>query len=322
MAAPLRHRHCDITRHTRRSCRACEHGGTRGARLEHDLLHLLVRRLELADEHEHELLGEEPRWLRIHERDDVAHGLEVRREHLALEQLDVLPELRKHGVEGLDTVRRRGFGERRERERRDRLHLLVIIVQARRNGGHEVSEVRQHGAAEQDRHLLHRFDARVAGLPRLLARAHRLDELDDHRDAHRLGHDGEGASGAVAHVLVDVVDVGPDACKHGRQAGGLAEVTDHLAALHTAVVVLVDEQRLRHRQDLVHPRTDEVVELEEHSVHHLDQQVPLLQVLCRRSAGAHRHVAACPSQHGTCVSQPNGAVNTGSAPDLRGQGTS
>ena len=57
-------------------------------------------------------------------------------------------------------------------------------------------------------------------------------------------HHGEGARGGVAHVLVDVVDVGAHRGDHGGEAGGLGEVGDDLAPLDARVVVLVDEQRL------------------------------------------------------------------------------
>lgn len=52
------------------------------------------------------------------------------------------------------------------------------------------------------------------------------------------------------HSLVDVVDVGTHGGDHGSQTGGLSQVGDDLSALHTGVVVLVDQQRLDHHQNL------------------------------------------------------------------------
>ena len=52
------------------------------AHLEHDLLHLLVGRLELALEHHHDLARVVKRVLGVHQGDDEADGLEERGEHL------------------------------------------------------------------------------------------------------------------------------------------------------------------------------------------------------------------------------------------------
>mmetsp|Transcript_146 Transcript_146/g.351 ORF Transcript_146/g.351 Transcript_146/m.351 type:complete len:636 (+) Transcript_146:233-2140(+) len=51
--------------------------------LEHNLLHLLVGRLELALQHDHDLARVVERMFGVHERDDEADGLEERSEHLA-----------------------------------------------------------------------------------------------------------------------------------------------------------------------------------------------------------------------------------------------
>ena len=42
---------------------------------------------------------------------------------------DALPQRLEHRVEGLDAVRRRRLGERGERERRDRAHLLLLVLE-------------------------------------------------------------------------------------------------------------------------------------------------------------------------------------------------
>jgi hypothetical protein len=51
--------------------------------LEHDLLHLLVGRLELSDEDQHHLAGVVVGVFGVHQRDEVADGLEERGQTLA-----------------------------------------------------------------------------------------------------------------------------------------------------------------------------------------------------------------------------------------------
>lgn len=86
---------------------------------------------------------------------------------------------------------------------------------------HQAAEVGQDGAAHEDGDLLHDLDAGVAGLPRLLAFAHGLEEGQQRGDAESRGHHGEGSGRGVSHVLVHVVDVGSHGGDHGRQAGSL-----------------------------------------------------------------------------------------------------
>mmetsp|Transcript_8411 Transcript_8411/g.26021 ORF Transcript_8411/g.26021 Transcript_8411/m.26021 type:complete len:205 (-) Transcript_8411:1146-1760(-) len=144
--------------------------------------------------------------------------------------------------------------------------------------------MRQRGAAHQDGDLLHDLDAGVAGLPALLALADSLQEGQQCRNAQRTGHHGEGPRRGVAHVLVRVVDVGTHVGDHGGETGRLGQVADDLAAFDARVVVLVDEKRLDHHQNLVHPRPHQVVQLVEHAVDHLHQQVALLVL----QGGAHQ----------------------------------
>ena len=207
---------------------------------QHDLLHLLVGRGELALQDDHHLARVVERVLGVHERDDEADRLQVRRQDLAAQRADAAPERLEHVVERLDAVGAGRLGERGERERGDRLDLLVLVLEPALDDVDARLQVRQHGAAHEDRDLLHDLDARVARLPALLAQAHRLEERQQRGDAQRAGDDAKRARCGVAHVLVDVVDVWPHGGDHLRQASGLGEVGDDLAALDARVVVLVD----------------------------------------------------------------------------------
>jgi hypothetical protein len=53
-----------------------------GTRLEHDLLHLLVGRLELADQDDHDLSRVVVGVHRVHQRDDEADALQEGRQDL------------------------------------------------------------------------------------------------------------------------------------------------------------------------------------------------------------------------------------------------
>lgn len=79
----------------------------RGAALLHhlqdDLLHLLVGRLELPYEDEHHLAGVVVGVLGVHERDEVADGLEEGGQALAAVRPDALPQGLEDRVETLDT---------------------------------------------------------------------------------------------------------------------------------------------------------------------------------------------------------------------------
>lgn len=75
-----------------------------------------------------------------------------------------------------------------------------------------------------------------AHLPRLFGQTHGLEEGQQRGDAQRGGDDAESARRGVAHVLINVVDVGPHGRDHLRQAGRLGQVGDDLAALHEEVV--------------------------------------------------------------------------------------
>eukprot|EP00955_Chlamydomonas_euryale_P007440 78823-Chlamydomonas_euryale.AAC.17 len=74
--ARAQHNHAGKRTHARMRAQPLPH-------LEHNLLHLLVGRLELALQHDHDLARVVERMFGVHERDDEADGLEERSEHLA-----------------------------------------------------------------------------------------------------------------------------------------------------------------------------------------------------------------------------------------------
>mmetsp|Transcript_24317 Transcript_24317/g.61665 ORF Transcript_24317/g.61665 Transcript_24317/m.61665 type:complete len:665 (+) Transcript_24317:276-2270(+) len=115
--------------------------------LQHNLLHLLIWRGELADQNDHDLSRVVVRVLRVHERDDVADGLQEGSQALATVLADALPQRAQHGVKGLDTVGAGGLGQGGERQRGDGAHLLLLVLQAVRNDVDHLFQVRQHGAA-------------------------------------------------------------------------------------------------------------------------------------------------------------------------------
>ena len=82
-------------------------------------------------------------------------------------------------------------------------------------------------------------------------------------------------------ILVDVVNIRSHRRNHRRQARGFGQVADDLPP-STRVVILVDQERLDHHEDLVYVRSDEVVELVQDAVNHLDQEVALLVLERRR----------------------------------------
>mmetsp|Transcript_30967 Transcript_30967/g.55423 ORF Transcript_30967/g.55423 Transcript_30967/m.55423 type:complete len:657 (+) Transcript_30967:141-2111(+) len=189
--------------------------------LEHDLLHLLVRALKLADEDHHGIFCVIVGVRDVHERDDEADGLEEGGQHLSAVAVDAAPQRLEDAVEGLDAVRGGGLGEGGDGEGADGAHLLVLILESVLNDLHQRGEVRQHSAAHEDGNLLTNFDARVARLPTLFALTHRFQKRQQRGDAEGGGDHAEGARGGVADVLVDVVNVGAHRGDHGRQAGSL-----------------------------------------------------------------------------------------------------
>lgn len=86
---------------------------------------------------------------------------------------------------------------------------------------HQAAQVRQDGAAHEDGDLLDDLDARVSGLPRLLALTHGFEEGQQGGDAQGRGHHGEGSGCGVSDVLVHVVDVRPHGGDHGGQTCSL-----------------------------------------------------------------------------------------------------
>mmetsp|Transcript_64871 Transcript_64871/g.127370 ORF Transcript_64871/g.127370 Transcript_64871/m.127370 type:complete len:523 (-) Transcript_64871:1273-2841(-) len=213
---------------------------------QHVRLHLLVGGLELANEHHHHFSRVVVGVGRVHERNDEPDGLEERSQHFPAVLANALPQGAQHGIERLDAVRVRSLGERGEGERANGAHLLLVVDEPVLDDLHHLLQVGQHCAPHEDRDLLHDLDARVPRLPRLAALAHRLEKRQQRRDAQRRRHHGERAGSGVAHVLVEVVDVGAHGGDHAREPGGLGEVADDLAPLHARVIVLVDEQRLDH----------------------------------------------------------------------------
>mmetsp|Transcript_29025 Transcript_29025/g.67289 ORF Transcript_29025/g.67289 Transcript_29025/m.67289 type:complete len:780 (-) Transcript_29025:1289-3628(-) len=250
--------------------------------LEDDLLHLLVRGLELSDQDDHDLLSVVLSVLSLHQRDNVSDGLEEGGKHLAALLARALPQGLEHRVEGLDTVGRGGLRERSQRQSADGLHLLLLVLQPALDDLDHLAQVRQDGAAHQDGNLLHNLDAGVPRLPRLLRLAHGLEEGQQRGDAERRRDHGKRTRGRVSHVLVEVVDIGTHGRDHGRQTGGLGQVGNDLATLDTSVVVLVNQQGLNHDENLVHEGADEVVQLVQHAVNDLDKQVTLLIFQSRR----------------------------------------
>ena len=109
--------------------------------LQHDLLHLLVRRLELSDEDEHHLPGVVVGVLSVHEGDEVADGLEEGGQALAAVGTDALPQGLEHGVEGLDAVRGGGLGQGGQGQGRDGAHLLLLVHQAVLDDLHQRTQV-------------------------------------------------------------------------------------------------------------------------------------------------------------------------------------
>mmetsp|Transcript_59885 Transcript_59885/g.165714 ORF Transcript_59885/g.165714 Transcript_59885/m.165714 type:complete len:262 (+) Transcript_59885:1812-2597(+) len=212
----------------------------------------------------------------IHQRNDVTDCLQEGSEALAAVLADALPQGPQHGIEGLNAVRRGGFRQCCQRQRGDGPHLLLFILEAMRDDIHHLLEVRQHCTTHEDRYLLHDLDARVPGLPALLRLADSPQEEEQCRNSQRRSHDGKGTGGCVADVLVRVVYVRAHGRDHGRQACSLGKIADDLAAFHTGKVILINQQRLDHDEDLMHVWSHHVVKLVQHTVYDLYQEVPLL----------------------------------------------
>lgn len=86
---------------------------------------------------------------------------------------------------------------------------------------HQAAKVGQDGTAHEDGDLLHDLDARVPGLPGLLALTHGFEEGQEGGDAEGRGHHSEGSSRGVSHVLVHVVDIRSHGGDHRSQASSL-----------------------------------------------------------------------------------------------------
>mmetsp|Transcript_22262 Transcript_22262/g.30963 ORF Transcript_22262/g.30963 Transcript_22262/m.30963 type:complete len:290 (-) Transcript_22262:776-1645(-) len=98
--------------------------------LEHDLLHLLVMCLELADQRPlHDFPGVVRGIHGVHQRNDVADRLEEGSEHFPPVLCDTLPQRLEYGVKALNTIGTRRLSQRCKTQRCDGAHLLVLICQ-------------------------------------------------------------------------------------------------------------------------------------------------------------------------------------------------
>ena len=87
-------------------------------------------------------------------------------------------------------------------------------------------------------------------LPGLLGATDGLEEWEEGGDSQSGCHHSKRTGGGVANVFVHVVDVGAHGGDHGGQASGFGEVGDDLTSFHASVVILVNQQRLYHHQNL------------------------------------------------------------------------
>mmetsp|Transcript_35291 Transcript_35291/g.51854 ORF Transcript_35291/g.51854 Transcript_35291/m.51854 type:complete len:369 (+) Transcript_35291:906-2012(+) len=192
------------------------------------------------------------------------------------------PQRLEHRVKRLNAIGCGRLGKRRQRQRCDGAHLLLLIREPCFHDLNHLLEVRQHSTAHKNCNLLNDLDTCVPSLPRLLTLAHSLEEGQQRGDAERRGHDSKGTRRGVTHILVQVVDIGTHSGNHRGQPSSLRQVGNNFAPLNARIIVLVDEQRLNHHEDFVHIRAHEVVELVEHAVNNFDQQMPLLVFQSRR----------------------------------------
>lgn len=86
---------------------------------------------------------------------------------------------------------------------------------------YQAAKMGQNGAAHEDGDLLHDLDARVPGLPGLLALTHSFEKRQEGGNAQGGGHHGKGSGRGVSDVLVHVVDIGSHRGDHGGQTGSL-----------------------------------------------------------------------------------------------------
>ena len=78
---------------------------------------------------------------------------------LAAVLANALPERHEHRIEAFDAVGGSSFGERGDAESADGAHLLLLVLEPVPDDLHQLLQVRQHRAAEQNRDLLHDLDA-------------------------------------------------------------------------------------------------------------------------------------------------------------------
>mmetsp|Transcript_9935 Transcript_9935/g.17046 ORF Transcript_9935/g.17046 Transcript_9935/m.17046 type:complete len:337 (-) Transcript_9935:2069-3079(-) len=152
--------------------------------LQNNLLHLLVVGPKLTDQRAlHHLACVVGRVHGVHQRDDESDRLEEGGEHLPAVLRDALPQRLEYRVKRLNAVGGRRLRQRRQRQRADGAHLLVLVHEPVLHDLHQGAEVGEHGAAHEDGNLLDNLDARMACLPGLLGLAHSLEERQQGRDA-------------------------------------------------------------------------------------------------------------------------------------------
>lgn len=88
---------------------------------------------------------------------------------------------------------------------------------------HQAAKVGQDGTAHKDGNLLHDLDARVSGLPGLLAFTHGFKEGQEGGDAKGRGHHCKGSSCGVSDILVHVVNIRSHCGNHRSQTGSLGK---------------------------------------------------------------------------------------------------
>ena len=98
--------------------------------LQHDLLHLLIRGLELTDENQHHFSCVVVGIFSVHQRDEVTNGLQEGCQTFATVGPDTLPQGLEHTIKRLDAVRGGSLSQGRKCQGGDGSHLLLLINQS------------------------------------------------------------------------------------------------------------------------------------------------------------------------------------------------